>query len=672
MLIPLRPRITLTRIPWLTLFVTGVCILVFIAQDQNWKAIHLNAINYCTPTITRAVEDGQKYYFKHDRKCPDILLKIYLSRHPEGLLQKRLDVLRSVGGDERAYELERIYKNYSEQAPRYLTSRLWHPRGSWNPVTMVTSTFSHSGWDHLLGNLFFFVSFSLIVETVLGAGLYIFVYLAMALGIAAVDNFVHFGTGSLPTLGLSGMVMGMMVLAAYFAPRVRIDYFYILIVLPGVQAFPLWMVSGLYILWNVADIYAGGWSPVNYVAHLAGAIVALMLASTLFRSKRHWADEFLLEERRNNVLDSSWIEKLRQWTMVPLVVFVVAVAYLWLLQLLIQLMSDYSVQVLIITPFAIASWYLYTSYREHKDTDQARMRATRGPRHQATTPFPTEPAIRYQQDATSGVTRFETKRDTSQVASHPVFNEPTVRIADKRSPRTVRRRATARAAPFLVAIAMGVAVWILIQLISTYTAPVLIGVPIVIVCWSLLNLLKGHATTDSARFKKAMADIANRRVKKGIDAITQLAEGGYTRAQVELAKLHELGNGVLKLPDKASQWYRRAAESGNAEAQYRLGVMMLHGQTTYQQKEEPLEWLEKSAKQGLPEAAMSLAHYFARGRGHETDIANACAWYHRAGELFLRQRRFEDAEVTIKEIKSLDPTFDQLSELENNFARLTS
>ena len=100
--------------------------------------------------------------------------------------------------------------------------------------------------------------------------------------------------------------------------------------------------------------------------------------------------------------------------------------------------------------------------------------------------------------------------------------------------------------------------------------------------------------------------------------------------------------------------------------------MMLQGRVVYSDKSEPVTWFEKSARQGVPEAAMSLAHYYARGRGGETDIAKACAWYYRAGALYLQQRKFEDVDVTIKEIRSLDPGFENLSELENEFARLTA
>ena len=546
MFIPLRPRIKLTKFPWLTLLITVACIAIYMNQERNEEAIYASASKYCKPEVAREIEDGQKNYIDSDWKCPEVLGHIYLWNYSSKHLKWHLDTLRKKGGDEQADALERDYYDFAAKAPNYLAARLWMNRGSWNPLSMITATLAHGSWDHVIGNLFFFISFSLIVETVLGMGLYTLVYLAMALGIATVDNLVHLGVESLPTLGLSGVVMGMMVLAAYFAPKVKINYFYIVFIFPGVLAFPLWMIASWYVAWNVVDhIYWRDWSQVNYVAHLAGALVALVMAITIFRKKRHWADDLMLDERAIKDVDEKWITRFRQVTAAPVVLYLVLIAYLWLLAMFVQFMSAFSVPILIGLPIVAALYAYYRSYKE----------------------------------------------------SH---------------------------------------------------------------------------TTESVRFRKAMEHINAHHFGLGVPAIKALAEGGYTRAQVELAKLFERGKGVPKLDNQAGQWYRRAAESGNKEAQYCLGLMMLQGRVVYSDKSEPVTWFEKSARQGVPEAAMSLAHYYARGRGGETDIAKACAWYYRAGALYLQQRKFEDVDVTIKEIRSLDPGFENLSELENEFARLTA
>lgn len=543
MFIPLRPRIRITRFPWLTLLVTIACIAIYIAQERNEEDIYNSAYTFCTAERTALIEDGQENYIKSDWKCPEVLSHIYLMGHTQNHLKWHLDTIRDKGGDAQADDLERIYGEYVLQAPHYITSWLWQPRGSWNPMAMVTSTLSHGSWDHVIGNLFFFVSFSLVVETVLGYPLYLLAFFAMAFGIATIDNLVHLDVEAGPTLGLSGVVMGMMALAAYFAPKVKINYFYIVFIFPGVLGFPLWAIAGWYIGWNVIDhLMFRDWSYVNYVAHLGGALVALTMAITLFRDKRHWADDLLLDEPAIKDVDERWITKFRQYTAAPVVLYLVFMTYMILLMIFVWFMSTYTLQILIVLPIAVGSYYVYKSRRESN-------------------------------------------------------------------------------------------------------------------------------TPDSARFKKAMDDLANSNYRIGVEAIAALAERGYTRAQVELAKLYEQGKGVPKLDNKAGQWYRKAAEGGNKQAQYYLGLMMMQGRVVYQRKEEPLEWFEKSAKQGVPEAAMSLAHYYARGRGGQFEPGKACDWYHHAGKLYAQRGQLEDLDVTVKEIRSIDPEYPHLAALEAALAQ---
>jgi membrane associated rhomboid family serine protease len=408
---------------------------------------------------------------------------------------------------------------------------------------MVTSTLSHGSWDHLIGNLIFFISFSLIVETVLGAALYIMVFFGMAFGIATVDNLVHLGTESVPTLGLSGVVMGMIALVAYFAPRVKINFLWVFFffgvpLYPAVISFPALGVAGWYVAWDVAaHLLFRDWSPVNYVAHLAGVLVALVLGITVFREKRHWAQDLLLDEPALKQVDDHWLTRFRQITAVPAVLYFATIAYLLLLGLFVWFMSLYSVPLLMVAPILSGSYYVY---RSHKESN----------------------------------------------------------------------------------------------------------------------------TPDSVRFKQAMDDMVSSRFGMGLPAMMKLAEGGYTRAQIELAKLYEQGRGVPKLDSKAAEWYRRAAESGNSHAQYCLALMMMQGRTVFHRKEEPIEWLEKSARQGVPEPAMSLAHYYARGRGGEREPEKACHWYHHAGKLYLQQGRLQDLDVVVKEIRSVDPDYEHLPALE--------
>jgi membrane associated rhomboid family serine protease len=62
-------------------------------------------------------------------------------------------------------------------------------------------------------------------------------------------------------------------------------------------ALPAWLLATWYVGWDLYAIFTTeGKTGVNLVAHLSGAALGLLLGATLFRQKRHWAQE-LVEEK---------------------------------------------------------------------------------------------------------------------------------------------------------------------------------------------------------------------------------------------------------------------------------------------------------------------------------------------------------------------------------------
>ena len=55
--------------------------------------------------------------------------------------------------------------------------------------------------------------------------------------------------------------------------------------------------------------------------------------------------------------------------------------------------------------------------------------------------------------------------------------------------------------------------------------------------------------------------------------LTEAAEQGHTRAQLQLGKMYEKGRGVIQDNVVAFEWFRQAAEQGEAEAMLWLGRM---------------------------------------------------------------------------------------------------
>lgn len=112
--------------------------------------------------------------------------------------------------------------------------------------TLLTSTFVHAGWFHLLSNLLFLLAFAPRVEEDAGhAGL-----LALFLGTGALATYAHVlvvPDSVTPALGASGAVAGVLGAHLLLAPRATVR----VLVGPVPVRLPTWFVLGL---WAVLEL----------------------------------------------------------------------------------------------------------------------------------------------------------------------------------------------------------------------------------------------------------------------------------------------------------------------------------------------------------------------------------------------------------------------------------
>lgn len=127
--------------------------------------------------------------------------------------------------------------------------------GEWL-VPFVTSMFLHGGWLHVIGNLWFLGIFGDNVEDRLGHLRYLGFYLVAGL-VAAVAQVITSPTSSVPMVGASGAVAG--VLGAYLIlyPRARVLTFLPIFIIP----FFLHVPAPLYLgLWFLQQLWMGSLS----------------------------------------------------------------------------------------------------------------------------------------------------------------------------------------------------------------------------------------------------------------------------------------------------------------------------------------------------------------------------------------------------------------------------
>jgi membrane associated rhomboid family serine protease len=295
--VPYRARIRLDRLPILTLLVVIACLAIYYFQARNETRVIQSAAGFCQNTVAGTptfLGQGGSAEMRM-RQCLERLLKIHAHTRPQEELNIQVNALRGKSQELQAERLGELYVKFASSAPKFLTSSLWFERPSWHVGRMLTSAFSHSSWAHVTFNLFFFFAFAATVEILLGPVLFIFAFLGIALGHSAIDTLVHLGQTPSPSLGLSGVVAGMMALFIFFVPRARINFFYWVIIKVGTVGIPGWLVGLWFIGGDMYDNIVRTASTTNFIAHLGGAAVGLLIGLLLFRQKRHWAQELVIE-----------------------------------------------------------------------------------------------------------------------------------------------------------------------------------------------------------------------------------------------------------------------------------------------------------------------------------------------------------------------------------------
>ena len=163
--------------------------------------------------------------------------------------------------------------------------------------TLLTSMFLHGSWMHVIGNMWYLWIFGDNVEDRVGHGRFIIFYLLC--GIAAALGQVVIDPGStLPTIGASGAIAGIM--GAYFVlyPRSRVltliplVIFWEVIELPATMLLGFWFLMQLFSAGAIAVTSTTGGGGVAFMAHVAGFLcgaAGIFLFRQPERPEQYWA-----------------------------------------------------------------------------------------------------------------------------------------------------------------------------------------------------------------------------------------------------------------------------------------------------------------------------------------------------------------------------------------------
>ena len=152
-----------------------------------------------------------------------------------------------------------------------------------HPATLVTSMFLHGGWMHIIGNMLFLWAFGKSLEDGLGHTRFLIFY--MLCGVAAGVTHVVFNSYStLPTVGASGAIAGVMGAYLIKFPRARIHtvvfifVFFTTVDLPAVFLLLYWFVTQIFAGYgSIAHTVQVSDSGVAWFAHIGGFITGMVL-----------------------------------------------------------------------------------------------------------------------------------------------------------------------------------------------------------------------------------------------------------------------------------------------------------------------------------------------------------------------------------------------------------
>lgn len=149
------------------------------------------------------------------------------------------------------------------------------------PLSWLTYQFSHSSWMHLLSNLMFLVVIGAAVEALAGSGVLLVVYLMGGFA-GGLGFLLSQGSGTVPMVGASASISGLLAFYCIAEIRQRVRYFYFVSPMPGHNGFiylPTFMIFPLFLLIDLANLWStpeGLGSGVAYAAHLGGTVFGLI------------------------------------------------------------------------------------------------------------------------------------------------------------------------------------------------------------------------------------------------------------------------------------------------------------------------------------------------------------------------------------------------------------
>ncbi len=162
---------------------------------------------------------------------------------------------------------------------------------------LLTSMFLHGSWMHLIGNMWFLWIFGNNIEDSMGHLRFLAFYLLTGV-IAAAAHILSEPGSTMPVVGASGAISGIMGAYLVLYPRARVYTLFFFIIFVRVVPLPAWVMLGYWMVLQLSGSLASaasGGGGVAYAAHVGGFLAGLVLV-LVFRNPK------LVDAKRRGVV----------------------------------------------------------------------------------------------------------------------------------------------------------------------------------------------------------------------------------------------------------------------------------------------------------------------------------------------------------------------------------
>jgi membrane associated rhomboid family serine protease len=267
---------TVRRLPWVTLGIMILCLVAFILSGRWRPVAHEDW------AIEENAAEAIDWYLEHpylelDAEFQEVFLSDAGDEHMRemfgylGEFQQHRPSRQVVLAEQE--HLDRLTSRAVEGLRNHTLHRWGLVAAEPKPASWLTHMFLHAGWMHLLGNMLILFLAGPFVEDVWGRPLYLGFYLASGL-VAAFFQILSGPDSTVPMIGASGAIAGVMGAFLMRYGRTKIKFFYLFLLIRGTFRAPAWLMIPLWFasqLWmglltSELDVQGG----VAYWAHIGG------------------------------------------------------------------------------------------------------------------------------------------------------------------------------------------------------------------------------------------------------------------------------------------------------------------------------------------------------------------------------------------------------------------